>query len=148
MIDDTYNSNPFSLRASLESAKVLAAENRRMIVCLGEMLELGKETVRAHYEAGAMVAESEASHFFALGAHAEEMIKGALGKGYSPKNAAIVKSRNEMELKIKDTLKEGDLILLKGSRMMELDKVADGLRENQAKEEGYVQAKKNYDSRR
>ena len=109
-----------------------------MIVGLGEMLELGRETVSAHHEAGTMVAESGASHFFALGNHAEEMVKGALARGLTPGNAVIVTSQNEMELTIKDTLKEGDLILLKGSRMMALDKVSDGLKGNQAKERHHV----------
>lgn len=147
LIDDTYNSNPFSLRASLESAKELAAGSRRMIVGLGEMLELGSETVSAHHEAGAMVAEAGASHLFAFGDHAEEMVKGALAEGLSPGNAVIVKSRDEMKSAIKGTLEEGDLVLLKGSRMMALDKVSDALKENQVKERHHVCSKKDFDSR-
>ncbi len=82
LIDDTYNSNPSSLRLALESIKALAPQDRRVIVGLGEMLELGEETEAGHLEAGELVADTGADWLVALGDHAPEMIRGAVDKGF------------------------------------------------------------------
>jgi UDP-N-acetylmuramoyl-tripeptide--D-alanyl-D-alanine ligase len=130
LIDDTYNSNPSSLRAALESLRALAPQGRKVIVGLGEMLELGDETVPGHVEAGEMVAQAGADWFVALGDHAPEMIRGALHKGYPMERAIHVKDHQEMGAKILEVMKPGDLVLLKASRRTGLDRVADRLKEN------------------
>ncbi len=128
LVDDTYNANPASLKAALDSLRALVAGGGRIIVGLGEMLELGDETVRAHLEAGKMVAELGVSHFLAMGEHADQMIEGALNKGFPPERAMVVRSREEMVQGIRATMKDGDVILLKGSRRMRLEKVAEVLK--------------------
>jgi UDP-N-acetylmuramyl pentapeptide synthase len=129
VIDDTYNSNPASLRAALDSLKALRDDTGRVIVGLGEMLELGVETVPAHREAGSMVAELGADTFLALGEHAEDMLQGALEAGFPADKATIVTSREEMTHRIREKMQSGDLILLKGSRRMGLERVIEGLQE-------------------
>ncbi|HJX34182.1 MAG TPA: UDP-N-acetylmuramoyl-tripeptide--D-alanyl-D-alanine ligase [Desulfatiglandales bacterium] len=129
LVDDTYNANPYSLRAALDSIKEIAGGGRRLIVGLGEMMELGDETAMSHLEAGYMVAESGASFLFAMGDHAGEMIKGALEKGLSPERAVEAESHQDMARKIGDAVKKGDLILLKGSRKIGLEKVFQSLKE-------------------
>jgi len=128
LVDDTYNANPASLKAALDSVSVLVAGGGRIIVGLGEMLELGDETVRAHLEAGNMVAEIGVSHFLAMGEHADQMIEGALNEGFPTERAMIVRSHEEMVQVIRATMKDGDVILLKGSRRMGLEKVVEGLK--------------------
>lgn len=128
LLDDTYNSNPSSLEAALSVAKKIAGKERRVIVGLGEMLELGDETEHAHINAGRMVAETGAFYFFSLGAHANLMLKGAVEKGFSYEKAIEVGSHAEMVQKISSIMSKGDLILLKGSRMIGLERVAEGLR--------------------
>jgi len=130
LIDDTYNSNPSSLRLALESLKALAPQGRRLIVGLGEMLELGEETEARHVEAGEMVADAGADWLVALGDHAPEMIRGALDNGFPRKRAIRVKDHKEMGAKIREVMKPGDLVFLKASRRLGLDRVADRLREN------------------
>jgi UDP-N-acetylmuramoyl-tripeptide--D-alanyl-D-alanine ligase len=127
LVDDTYNSNPFSLQAAMDSMKDLA-EGRRILVGLGEMFELGNETVRAHREAGAMVADLGARCFVALGEHARVMIQGAVDKGLPEERAVEVRDHKEMEKRIRAEMKEGDFVFLKGSRRAGLDKVAERLR--------------------
>jgi UDP-N-acetylmuramoyl-tripeptide--D-alanyl-D-alanine ligase len=124
LVDDTYNANPFSLRAALDSLKGLAADGGRVIIGLGEMLELGEETIPAHVEAGAMVAETGAHYFVAMGEHAREMIRGALENGFPSDRAAVAKSHEDMAERIRAIMQEHDLVLLKGSRGTGLDKVA------------------------
>ena len=135
LIDDTYNSNPSSLRAALDSIKDIAGE-RRIIVGLGEMMELGDETATAHMEAGGMVAELGASYFYVMGDHARYMLAGALEKGFPPEKAIETESHKDMAQKLGDIIKEGDLILLKGSRRAGLEKVSGSLKERTSKEAG------------
>jgi len=127
LVDDTYNANPFSLRAALDSMKALA-EGERVLVGLGEMFELGDETVMAHLEAGAMVADLGARCFLALGEHAGEMIRGAVDRGFPEEQAVEVRDHEEMEARIRAEMKEGDFVFLKGSRRAGLDKVAERLK--------------------
>lgn len=127
LVDDTYNSNPTSLRAAIDSVKELMANGGRVIVGLGEMLELGDETISAHMEAGGMVAELGVYYFFAMGEHAPEMIKGAVTSGFPRDRAVVVNTHEEMGEKIREIMKNGDLILLKGSRGMALEKVSKSL---------------------
>ena len=129
LIDDTYNSNPSSLRLSLESLKALAPKDRKVIVGLGEMLELGEETEAGHVEAGEMVAEAGADWLVALGDHAPEMIRGALDKGFPRERTIRVKDHKEMGARILKVMKPGDLVFLKASRGIGLERVADRLRE-------------------
>ncbi|MGE5841953.1 MAG: UDP-N-acetylmuramoyl-tripeptide--D-alanyl-D-alanine ligase [Deltaproteobacteria bacterium] len=129
LIDDTYNSNPSSLKLGLESIKALAPRGRRVIVGLGEMLELGKETEARHVEAGEMVAGSGADWLVALGDHAPEMIRGALDKGFPRERAIRVKDHKEMGAKILELMMPGDLVFLKASRRIGLERVVERLRE-------------------
>jgi UDP-N-acetylmuramoyl-tripeptide--D-alanyl-D-alanine ligase len=134
LVDDTYNANPSSLRASLNSVKEMAVSGKSLIVGLGEMLELGKETVQAHIEAGRMVSDIGAAWFFAMGEHAHEMVEGAVSQGFSQERANKVETHGEMVNMIGEVLKPGAIILLKGSRRMGLESVARGLEEKWPKE--------------
>jgi len=128
LVDDTYNCNPASLKAALDSAKALVTGEGRLIVGLGEMLELGDETFPAHLEAGNMVAERGAFYFLAMGEHAPQMIEGAVSKGLPKERATEVTSHEEMAQKIAANMNKGDVILLKGSRKMQLEIVAEALK--------------------
>lgn len=130
LVDDTYNSNPSSLKAAIESVKSLADKGRRTIVCLGEMMELGDATVAAHLEAGRRVAGLDPHHFMAMGEHAHEMVKGAIESGMPRDMAEVVETHDEMVKRIIDVMREGDLIFIKGSRKIGLEKVIEGLKES------------------
>ncbi|RJR48535.1 MAG: UDP-N-acetylmuramoyl-tripeptide--D-alanyl-D-alanine ligase [Desulfobacteraceae bacterium] len=129
LVDDTYNSNPTSLRTAMEHLKSLAPEGGRILIGLGDMLELGAETEPAHLEAGAQVAKLGATLFVAMGEQAELMIKGAVLNGFSRDRTARAGSHEEMVQIFRNELKKGDLLFLKGSRRIGLDRVARTLRE-------------------
>ena len=130
-MDDTYNANPASLKVALDSLEHLTARGGKIIVGLGEMLELGEETIPAHIEAGGMVAGLGAAHLLAMGEHAPEMIEGALEKGLPAERAVRVHTHEDMVNRIRDLMEGRDLIFLKGSRRIGLDKVAEGLKAKQ-----------------
>ncbi len=127
LVDDTYNANPSSLKAALSSIGSLVDEGRKIIVCLGEMMELGDVTVPEHRQAGRSVAELGTYYFLAMGEHAHEMINGAIDSGMPSNRAHVVSSHKEMVSKIKGEMHEGDLVFIKGSRKMALEKVVEGL---------------------
>lgn len=126
LVDDTYNCNPLSLRAAMDSLKTLV-QGEKVIVGLGEMFELGDETIQAHLEAGAMVAELQADFFVALGEHGAVMIQGAVERGFPRKRAVSAGDHAEMEREIRAQMKKGDVVFLKGSRRAGLEKVAERL---------------------
>jgi UDP-N-acetylmuramoyl-tripeptide--D-alanyl-D-alanine ligase len=128
LVDDTYNANPSSLGAAVESVGSLVRQGGGMIVGLGEMLELGDAAVHAHREAGRKVAAGGASWFFAIGAHARDMVESARTAGMPEDRLKIVETHDEMVREIGNVMSEGDLIFLKGSRKMHLEKVVEGLR--------------------
>jgi UDP-N-acetylmuramoyl-tripeptide--D-alanyl-D-alanine ligase len=128
LVDDTYNSNPTSLRAAMEHLKNLVPESGRIFIGLGDMLELGAETEPAHLEAGAQVAKLGAELFVAMGDQAEFMIQGAVLNGFPRNRTAKVGSHGEMVRIFRKEMKKGDLLFLKGSRRIGLDRVAKTLR--------------------
>ncbi len=127
LVNDTYNANPSSLKAALESVEALAGEGRRIIVGLGEMMELGDSALTAHHDAGRMVARLHVGCLLAMGEHAREVIRGAAESGIHGKLVEIVKTHEDMAGRIKQEMQEGDLIFIKGSRKNELGKVVDAL---------------------
>jgi len=128
LLDDTYNANPSSLKAAIESVETLVNGSDRIIVGLGEMMELGDATIVAHQQAGRMVAELGARHFVAIGEHAGDMVTAAVESGMNRDKAEAVESHKEMAEIIKSKMRQGDLIFLKGSNKMNLGKVVDSLR--------------------
>jgi UDP-N-acetylmuramyl pentapeptide synthase len=74
-----------------------------------------------------MVAELGAFCFLAMGEHAPQMIEGAVSKGFPAERAREVRSHEEMAQKIGATMHDEDVILLKGSRRIQLEKVAEYL---------------------
>jgi len=124
LLDDTYNSNPSSLRAAIDSVKEMTAQGRDIIIGLGDMLELGDEAVSAHLKAGSWVTELGTPYLLTIGNHAPEIIAGAIDKGLPRERAVIVENKKEMAEMIQDVMKEGDLILLKGSHLIGLNEVS------------------------
>ncbi|MCF8127072.1 MAG: UDP-N-acetylmuramoyl-tripeptide--D-alanyl-D-alanine ligase [Deltaproteobacteria bacterium] len=127
LIDDSYNANPSALRAALHSAAPLMPKDGRLLVGLGDMLELGEAAIPAHREAGERVARSGASWFFVMGSHAKQMKEGAMDAGMPSSHVVISKTHDELTETIIEKLKPKDMIFLKGSRKMQFEKVSEGL---------------------
>jgi UDP-N-acetylmuramoyl-tripeptide--D-alanyl-D-alanine ligase len=128
LVDDTYNANPSSLKAALESAAAMVGKEARLIVGLGDMMELGSAAVSLHRDAGRMVAKFNAACLVTIGEYSQEIRNAAIEGGMTPSRVHSVTSHNEMAEIISAEIKKGDLILLKGSRKMDLGKVVNNLR--------------------
>ena len=127
LIDDTYNANPSALKAALHSAAPMIEKDGRFFVGLGDMLELGELASSAHREAGRRIADSGASWLFTMGIHAKDVKEGAIAAGMPSNRVIISKTHDELTAKIIQEIKSKDMVFLKGSRMMQFEKVSDGL---------------------
>ena len=127
LVDDTYNANPVSLKAALEGVRNLVTKRGQLIIGLGDMLELGEAAEQAHVEAGQWVGSVDPKLFVAIGQYAGRMVKGAREKGVPGKAIREVNSLEEMASAIEEAMLPGDVILLKASRKIKLDKVREML---------------------
>jgi UDP-N-acetylmuramyl pentapeptide synthase len=125
LVDDTYNANPASLKAALDSLPALVPEGGRVLAALGDMLELGSESASAHLLAGRMAAERGVDHLFVMGHYADEVIRGALGAGLPANRILQSQTHEEMAHGIVELLRNRDVLLLKASRGMQFDRVVE-----------------------
>ena len=124
ILDDTYNANPASVRAALET--VAAVRNgRRLVVVLGDMLELGDVTDPAHREVGRQVTASGAAEFVALGRHMLLAVQVAREAGLP--EAWHGTTFEDTVAHLLKRVAARDVVLVKGSRGMRMERVADAL---------------------
>lgn len=117
LLNDSYNANPDSMRAALDALASL--EGSRRIAVLGEMKELGPGSDAQHHAIGEYAA-ARADHVLVVGEAAAALHRGAPGSVLVADNAAAVDW-------LRETLREGDVVLVKASRGARLDEVADAL---------------------
>ncbi|MDO8885505.1 UDP-N-acetylmuramoyl-tripeptide--D-alanyl-D-alanine ligase [Candidatus Oleimmundimicrobium sp.] len=122
IINDAYNANPDSMRASLESLKEIECKERRVAI-LGDMAELGEISLSSHKDVGALVKKKGVDLLFTVGEKAKQIARGAIEIGMDAKNVFICNNLKDAELKVKKVIKSGDVVLVKGSRIMELEKL-------------------------
>jgi UDP-N-acetylmuramoyl-tripeptide--D-alanyl-D-alanine ligase len=126
LIDDSYNANPASCAAALATLKDIK-QQRRVIVVLGDMLELGSDEQELHYQLGRQAA-SVADQLYLFGTLTREAVKAALESGLPASAICHAGSHAEIIAALIDQPGEGDLLLIKGSRGMQMDKIAAALR--------------------
>ncbi len=127
VISDCYNAGPDSMRAALNVLGESACSGRR-IAALGDMLELGEHSHKAHYEVGSR-ATSRADLIFAAGNWAESVKLGAQESGFDTRNIHAYKTVPELAAELKDELRDGDVLLIKGSRGMRMEQILEFLSE-------------------
>lgn len=119
VIDDTYNSNPLALKAALE---VLSKKVGRRIAVLGDMAELGPWAEQYHREIGKLCGSLGLDGLFLIGKWAE-VVASEASRNCLRGKVMVVKEHEELAKKLKEFLQEGDWVLVKGSRTMEMEKV-------------------------
>ncbi len=126
LLDDSYNSNPLSVAAALDGLKEQKGQGRRVAV-LGDMLELGEDTVQLHREAGARAAEV-VDLLVAVGEYADLLCAGAQTAGLPAEQSVQLADVAAAIGYLQQNQRPGDRILVKGSRGIKLDKLATALR--------------------
>jgi len=126
VIDDTYNANPQSVRAALESLARLKGKGRSFAV-LGDMGELGDAAPTAHRDAGRWAAELGTDFVYALGKHADGVVAGARDGRMDAEHARVGGDHAKIGADIRALLQPDDWVLVKGSRAMQMEKVVESL---------------------
>ena len=119
-IDDTYNASPDSMRAGIDVLMGLKAERR--IAFLGDMFELGPDSDRFHGEVGSYAADRNVDIVWTLG-DTSRFLSEAAGEGGI--EARHFTDREEMKEAVKDLVRKGDAILVKGSRGMAMEELVE-----------------------
>lgn len=123
LIDDTYNSSPKALEAALDTLKKVPAQGRKIAV-LGDMLELGPYTIEAHESAGRYAAE-RADVLFAVGQRARMIAEAAEKAGMRRENIFTFDTSREAHEPLQNFMKEGDIVLIKGSQYMRMERITE-----------------------
>jgi UDP-N-acetylmuramoyl-tripeptide--D-alanyl-D-alanine ligase len=121
VLEDTYNSNPDSFQATLAAFGEMKGENRGLLV-MGDMLELGPTSPAEHEKVGKRVAQMELAYLIFLGAKARHLAEGACAAG-----AEKEKAHEEVLKNLEKNIENGDWILVKGSRAMQMERIIKGL---------------------
>jgi len=125
IIDDSYNASPASTTAALEL--LAAVDGNRRIAVLGDMYELGKETISGHREVGEKAALLSIDCLCTVGELAREIAVGAELAGLPKKRIHIFQEKAEAVAFLKSYLQKGDLVLIKGSRGMRMEEITAAL---------------------
>jgi UDP-N-acetylmuramoyl-tripeptide--D-alanyl-D-alanine ligase len=120
ILDDCYNSNPEALRAMLET--LAATPARRRIAVLGEMLELGRWAEALHREAGRRVVECGLDVLVGIRGAARFLVEEAVRAGMPPGAAFFFEDPVEAGRFLRGLLREGDAVLFKGSRGVQVER--------------------------
>lgn len=124
IVDDSYNANPSSMRASLEALQRI--EGSRHLAVLGDMAELGRYSEEAHHEMGRFIARSSVDRLYWLGKSGDIVREGAGHK--MKKTVRVFAAIDELCDALDEELKPGDVVLVKGSRAAGLERAVDHIR--------------------
>ena len=124
LIDDAYNASPASVTAALD---LLAGLPGRRVAVLGEMLELGKGAVSGHREVGTAAAAT-CDLLVVVGLGASGIAAGARAAGLDPSRILEARDREAALDLLRVRLRDGDVVLVKASRGIELDLLVEALR--------------------
>ena len=126
---DCYNAAPESMKAALSALSLIAGSHRRIAV-LGDMKELGENTVALHRSVGAFAAEGGIDLLVTVGELGAEIATGAMEAGMSPDAIRITGGKDTYEATaadLKSILREGNHVLFKASRSMALETMVEAL---------------------
>jgi UDP-N-acetylmuramoyl-tripeptide--D-alanyl-D-alanine ligase len=127
---DCYNANPASLAAAVEDLSTRTATGRRILVS-GDMLELGSRSAELHRAAGRDLAR-RVDVLWCIGQQSRETLEGALDAGLHPENAFWSPTVEHAMAEAAVAPTRGDVVLVKASRGMRLERLADTLRRTRA----------------
>ncbi len=128
LLDDTYNASPSSLRAALSTLRDIPA--RRKVVMLGDMLELGSDSENLHRGLADDIRESGIELAVLVGKRMRMLGEELVARGMSRGRVFFFPDPDTAERTVRDLVSEGDLVLVKGSQGMRMEKLSRALLRN------------------
>lgn len=123
LIDDTYNASPDSTLAALEVLREIKAG--RKIAVLGDMLELGAETEKCHRQVGRKIAEIKTDLVFFFGSRMKFALEELRKHNFGEENIFYFEEHADLGRRLQAEMREGDLVLIKGSQSMRIEKIVE-----------------------
>ena len=123
VVNDAYNANPESMAAALKTARWMAREGR-LIAVLGRMAELGAITATEHERVGELAARLRVDRLITIGPDAKAIAVASVREGVEPDHVA---DYDDLDVALADVLgnvRRGDVVLVKGSRVVGLERLA------------------------
>jgi len=127
IIDDSYNSSPFACQSALETLSEVNGQEQkkwRKIAVLGDMLELGRHTKEEHEKIG-LLAKKSVDVLVAVGPRAKHIIEGAQEAKMAQRNIFEFNNSREAGDFLKDFIQKDDLVLIKGSQGMRMERTVE-----------------------
>ena len=125
VIDDTYNASPASVQSALKTLAMM--EGERKIAVLGDMLELGEHAPAAHLEVGRTASEAGIDMLVVVGQMAKLIARGAIDAGMPIASVSEYDDSWRAAKELPEKVRERDVVLVKGSRAMKMERVVEGL---------------------
>jgi len=127
IIDDTYNSNPVSLRSAIDLLSNIQCDGKKILV-VGDMLELGRQSDELHYAVGRYISASGMIEtLVTVGNKAAKVAEAALDAGMTEDRVIICKANLDAVNHLRRILGKGDTALIKGSRGMKMEEIVKGI---------------------
>lgn len=126
VIDDTYNASPEAMIAACRTLSQWPTNGRRVLIT-GDMLALGDDAIDGHQDVGIAAAEARLDLVLSLGEHADDVIETAREAGLCPDRSAAFSEIEPLLHRLKEELQDGDVVLVKGSRGMRMERVVEWL---------------------
>ena len=126
LVDDSYNSNPASLRAAVEALMEIEVKGERWLV-LGDMLELGEQSTELHRESGKMCGKAGVDGMLTIGEYTVELNRAAAEQRKAPGKISHFIDMETLAVYLGENLDEGDAVLVKGSRGMGMERVIEAI---------------------
>ena len=128
MINDSYNANPTSMAESIkELVRMGSGTGGRVVAALGDMKELRDFSEEAHREIGRLLSEADVDVFVAVGEMMGLAVEESMKTGMTPEVFSF-RDADEAGKEIMNILKQGDTLLIKGSRSMLMEKIIRSIR--------------------
>jgi UDP-N-acetylmuramoyl-tripeptide--D-alanyl-D-alanine ligase len=126
IVNDAYNANPESMAAALKSARWMA-KGERLVAVLGHMAELGQVEFEEHEKLGQLVVRIGVERLITVGERARTIARAAIREGQLPEDVASYEDPSEAAADVRAWARPGDVVLVKGSRVAGLERVAEAL---------------------
>ncbi len=126
IIDDSYNSNPEALKKMIEVLSRVPSFERRILVA-GEMLELGPDSTSLHRECGVFALKAGIDSVVGVRGAAQEIVRAAREEGMKDGNARFFEDADEASAFLQKEIRKGDLVLIKGSRGVRMERIVKNL---------------------
>ena len=125
LVDETYNSNPLSLKIALENFDKIEVNNSKKYLILGDMLELGKHSIKQHRLISKIINKTKINQVYVIGKYIKKTFNGL----NSNKKAKILNNKLEIFNLIDKDLNNNDYLMIKGSNSTDLHKITKNLKQ-------------------